>query len=338
MREKSNPIKKFISHRQRLEVCLAGEKPDRVPVALWRHFPVDDQSPGTLAAAVIAFQDQFDFDLVKVTPASSFCLKDWGIQDIWKGNPEGTREYTSPIIQSSEDWAKLKPLNPNQGFLADQVTCLSTICKYYKPKQVPVLQTIFSPISQAKNLVGKANLVDHIHHHQDIFLHGLRTITDSILSFVEACKKSQPDGFFYAMQYAQSDFVSKEEFQRFFRPFDLEIYASIQEYWLNMGHLHGDHVLFEEIKEYSFPILNWHDRLTPPDLPTAKTIYPGVVCGGLKQWESLVFGDSTRITLEAEEAIKSTEGKRFILSTGCVTPVIAPYGNILAARKAVDKE
>jgi uroporphyrinogen decarboxylase len=33
-----------INHRQRLETCLSGEIPDRMPVALWRHFPVDDQS------------------------------------------------------------------------------------------------------------------------------------------------------------------------------------------------------------------------------------------------------------------------------------------------------
>ena len=338
MAEKSTTRKKLITHRQRLEVCLAGEKPDRVPVALWRHFPVDDQSADTLAKAVIAFQDQFDFDLVKVTPASSFCLKDWGIQDVWKGNPEGTREYITAIIKSPDDWLTLKLLDPNKGTLAQQVTCLSTICDYYKPKHIPVLQTIFSPISQAKNLVGKANLVDQIHSHPDFLLQGLGIITGSILRFIQTCKKCQPDGFFYAMQYAQSDFVTQEEFQRFFRPFDMEILSAIKEYWLNIGHLHGEHVLFEEIKNYSFPILNWHDRQTPPDLSTAKNIYPGVVCGGLRQWDTLVYGDPGRVKQEAEEAIKTTDGKRFILSTGCVTPVIAPFGNILAARKAVEKE
>ena len=30
---------------------------------------------------------QYDFDLVKVTPASSFCLRDWGAEDRWTGNP-----------------------------------------------------------------------------------------------------------------------------------------------------------------------------------------------------------------------------------------------------------
>ena len=63
-----------MTHYERLQACLAGEKLDRPPVALWRHFPVDDQAPETLAAATLNYQKTYDFDLVKVTPASSFCL------------------------------------------------------------------------------------------------------------------------------------------------------------------------------------------------------------------------------------------------------------------------
>ena len=81
----------MITHRARLEACLAGETLDRPPVALWRHFPVDDQTPQGLAASTLAFQRLFDFDLVKVTPSSSYCLQDWGSRDDWRGNPEGTR-------------------------------------------------------------------------------------------------------------------------------------------------------------------------------------------------------------------------------------------------------
>src|SRR5262245_5250133 len=92
----------------RLQATLRGEPVDRVAVALWRHFPVDDQSPDMLAAATVEWQTQYDFDLIKVTPASSFCLKDWGAQDRWTGNPEGTREYTQRVIQRPGDWNNLK--------------------------------------------------------------------------------------------------------------------------------------------------------------------------------------------------------------------------------------
>ena len=88
----------FSNHRERMEITLSGEKPDRAPVALWRHFPVDDQSADGLAKASSIFQKQYDFDFIKITPASSFCVSDWGVQDMWNGNTEGTRDYENQII------------------------------------------------------------------------------------------------------------------------------------------------------------------------------------------------------------------------------------------------
>src|SRR5512138_2373082 len=137
------------THKERIQACLDNQTLDRPPVALWRHFPVDDQDPKSLAEATLHFQRTFDFDLVKVTPASSFCLKDWGIEDEWRGATEGTREYTRPVIQNPEDWTRLEPLDPFTGYLGQQLHCLRLIIYELGPT-TPVLQTIFSPLSQAK--------------------------------------------------------------------------------------------------------------------------------------------------------------------------------------------
>jgi uroporphyrinogen decarboxylase len=42
------------------------------------------------------------------------------------------------------------------------------------------------------------------------------------------------------------------------------------------------------------------------------------------------------VEAEARDAIEQTGGRRFILGTGCVVPVIASHGNLLAARKSVE--
>ncbi len=45
-----------LTHRERLQACLADDPAlDRPPVALWRHFPVEDQSPGRLVVATVDF-------------------------------------------------------------------------------------------------------------------------------------------------------------------------------------------------------------------------------------------------------------------------------------------
>ncbi|MRS02595.1 uroporphyrinogen decarboxylase, partial [bacterium] len=95
-------------------------------------------------------------------------------------------------------------------------------------------------------------------------------------------------------------------------------------------------VYFGKISQYPVDVLNWHDLETPPDLPTAKLLFPGAVCGGLRQWETLVNGTPESVKKEAHEAIIRTESNRFILGTGCVLPITAPHSNIMAARQAVE--
>jgi uroporphyrinogen decarboxylase len=323
-----------MDHRERLQACLSGVAPDRTPVALWRHFPVDDQSPESLAAATIEFQKTYDFDLVKVTPASSFCLKDWGVRDEWQGNTEGTRTYTRSVIEHPEDWARLALLDPQHGYLAQQLECLRLI-RGALP-DTPIIQTIFSPLSQAKNLVGKEALLVHLRRNPQAVRTGLERITTSTVRFVEAALATGIDGIFYAVQHAQYGLLSEQEYARVAREDDLAVLEASREGWLRLLHLHGQQVMFDFFLDYPVNIINWHDRETPPDLQQAQTRFGGVVCGGLRQWDTMVLGDPEQVRQEGRQAIERTGGIRFLLGTGCVTPIIAPRANILAARQVVE--
>jgi uroporphyrinogen decarboxylase len=325
-----------LTHRERLETCLAGAKVDRPPVALWRHFPVDDQVPENLAAATIDFQNTYDFDLVKVTPASSFAVKDWGAGDEWRGAVEGTRQYTRSVIQTAEDWERLPVLDPDRGALAAQLECLRLIVRELGAN-TPIIQTIFSPLAQAKNLAGGAQLLVHLRQYPDAVKAGLARIAESTRRFVEATRATGVDGVFYAVQHAQFGLLSLDEFLTFGRPFDLQVLETAQDFWLNMLHIHGQDVMFEALSSYPVPVINWHDRETAPSLAQAKARYPGVVCGGLRRWETVVLGTPEQVRAEARDAIQATNGERFILGTGCVVFTNAPRANLMAARRSVDE-
>jgi uroporphyrinogen decarboxylase len=329
-----------LSHAQRLRACLSEERLDRPPVALWRHFPVDDQHPASLAAAVIHFQRSYDFDLVKVTPASSFCLKDWGADDAWRGATEGTRDYTRTVIHAPEDWLRLPALPPDQGHLRSQLACLEMITGAMG-EDTPVIQTIFNPLSQAKNLVGKADLQVHLRCHPQELHAALKTITETTIQFIDAVARRGAAGIFYAVQHAQYGLLSEQEYHQFGAPYDLQILEAVQNLapsglWFNMLHVHGEAVMFDLVSSYPVQSLNWHDRDTPPSLAEGLQRFPGVVCGGLSRERSLVLGTPAQIREEAQDAIHATRGRRFILGTGCVTPITAPHGNLLAARRSVE--
>jgi uroporphyrinogen decarboxylase len=324
-----------LTHRQRLEKTLIGESPDRVPVAFWHHFPVDDQEPHKLAKATLAFQKQFDFDLIKLMPPSSHYLKDWGVQDKWCGNPEGTRQYTKRAIVNPQDWRNLCILDPQKGYLGKQLTCLEILQKEL-PGVTPYIQTVFNPLSQVKNLVGPENFLLHIRRFPSALHEGLKIIQETTLRFIHAAKSFGISGIFYATQHATYDFLTEDEYIEFGRNYDLPILSAVEDLWLNMVHLHGRNIMFDLISKYPVQVLNWHDRETPPSLPDGLRKFPGTVCGGIARVETLVLGTPQMVKKEAKAAIEETQGKRLILGTGCVLPLTAPYGNIMAARRAVE--
>jgi uroporphyrinogen decarboxylase len=327
---------KKLSHFERIERIINGEVPDRPAVAFWRHFPVDDMDPSSLARSTIQFQELFDFDLVKVSPASVFCIKDWGVESEWRGNPEGSREYTRRVISAPEDWLALHILDPLKGSLGAQLECLKIIQKNISTS-TPIIQTIFSPLSQAKNLAGPDMLQVYLRKYPDAVLAGLQVIKETTLNFISEVKDIGIAGIFYAVQQASYRLFSENEFERFGKSFDLQILNLCKVFKLNMVHIHGKDIMFNQLIDYPVNIFNWHDRETTPSLGEAKDITSATTCGGINQFQTLALGTPRKVEAEAIDALSATKGLRFILGTGCVTPIVTPMANLWAARKIVEK-
>lgn len=322
-----------MSKRQRLEATIAGQPVDRPAVALWRHWPVDDQRAEDLARATLAFQRTFDFDFIKVTPCSNYCLADWGAQSHWLGNQEGTREYDHRVIQRPEDWERLSVLDPYHGLL-DEVRRALTLIGQEVGNEVPFIQTIFNPLAQAKNLAGD-QLLPHLRQHPEALKTGLEIITQSIIRFIEAIRPTGIAGIFLAVQHASHALLTEAEYREFGRPYDLRILEAARGLWFNLLHVHGQHIMFDLVADYPVHAINWHDQETPPSLRQALGRFSGALVGGLRQWETLLRGTPDQVRAEVRAALDQTGGRRLIVGTGCVTPITAPFGNLWAVRNAV---
>lgn len=241
------------------------------------------------------------------------------------------------VIRQPEDWEKLTPLDPGTGSLAAQLECLRLITREMGD-DTPVIQTIFSPLAQAKNLAGQDRLLVDLRRAPQALETGLQVIAESTRRFIEAARQMGIAGVFYAVQHAQYGLLSADEYEHFGRKFDLQVLEPASDLWLNMLHLHGSEVMFERFLDYPVVVINWHDRETTPDLSEARQMFQGALCGGLRRWETMVLGDPTSVEKEAKQALLVTEGRRFILGTGCVLPIVTPRGNILAARESVESD
>lgn len=153
----------------------------------------------------------------------------------------------------------------------------------------------------------------------------------------EAACETGIDGVFYAVQHAQYGLLSEEEYATFGRPYDLRVLEAASELWLNVLHLHGTDVMFDLLADYPVQVINWHDRETWPTLAEAQNRFGGVVCGGLQRWDVVTRGTPDQVREQAADAIAQTGGRRFILGTGCVTPIVATASNIRAVRAALGR-
>lgn len=319
--------------RKRLEATIAGEAADRPPVALWRHWPGDDQDAAALAAAQLKWQQDYDWDFLKTSPASSYSVADWGLVDRWEGHIEGTRSYVEYPIKRPSDWETLSLLDPNQGMLGRQLEALRLTGEGLRG-EVPFVATVFSVLGQARHLAGGETILSHMRSHPESFLQGLETIAENTVRFLDAARDSGMDGIYYAVSHARYPVMSQEEFSTFARPYDLRILESVSDLWLNVVHLHGTDIAFEWTADYPAQLFNWHDRDTAVTLADGLRQIRGAASGGVSQWSIHQEGPEQTLA-EAREALEQTGGRRLVLGTGCVIMTTTPLRNIRALRESV---
>lgn len=326
--------------RERLHAAILGQPVDRPPVALWRHFPQADQDAVALARAHLDFQAQYDWDFLKVTPTSGYPAEDWGLRAEHRGNREGTRATLDYPVKSAGDWRTLWPLDVQKGVLGRELETLRLVRAGSGP-DIHVLQTIFSPLSVAKNL-GRDRLLEDLRQHPADLHAALAVIAETTARFAQACLESGADAIFFATQFASHDLLRVAEYQEFGVAYDETVLAAVAgRAEFVFLHAHGTRPMFELLADYPVQVINWHDRTTPPTLAQGKQRFAGAVAGGLDEWGTLQTPPAADrpngAAGQAWEAIAQTGGQRFILAPGCVIPVDTPEENIQAVRRSVGR-
>jgi uroporphyrinogen decarboxylase len=322
-----------MNHRERILAVLRGERPDRPPVALWRHFPEADGDAENQAQAHLDFQARHGFDILKVTPASGYFGDDWGLEGFYRPNPEGVRTYTRLPIGRRSDWRKLAPLDPRSGAWGREIKAVRRILKG-AGKDVPVIETVFSPLTAARTLAGEEALLLHLREDGSAVHAGLKAIAETARRFVTECLAAGADGIFFATQMARDGLTTPEEYEEFGRPYDLEVLSAARGSGIVILHLHGEGSRFDRFLDYPAHAINWHDRRTSPTLGDALEMFDGCVAGGIDE-SRFAERKPEEIAAEVRAAIRDTGGIRHIVAPGCVIPVDAPEENIRAAISAV---
>ena len=325
-----------MTHWERIRAAIKGEETDRVPVSLWRHWPVDDEIPAGLAEVTVRWQRAYGFDLVKFMPTGTYGIEDWGATTIYEPNYRGVRTVTRFGLNDVEQWPRLEQLDVTQGYLGKQITALRLAAEVLE-NETPILQTVFSPLTTARKLAGDRVFTD-MRLKPDLFKEGLRIIAETTARFAAESIRAGAHGLFFATQCASYRLMTEAEYREFGEQFDLMVLDAVKpDTEFNMAHIHGEDIMFDLLAGYPVEMMNWHDRLTWPSLAEAGERFSGLLVGGVNEWETLLNGPVEAIQAEIKEAIKQVGGRRLMVGPGCVIPAHVPISHIITARETVER-
>jgi uroporphyrinogen decarboxylase len=323
-----------LTHWERVQAAIEGGPLDHPPIALWRHWPDEDQDAAAFARATLGWQHAYDFDVVKITPNAPAGVADWGLESRYDPQAKGIRLTTRFPVRDLADWAKLKRNDPQEGHLGREVNATRRVAHAIEGR-APVLQTVFSPLTLARKLADMT-LFDHIREDPRAVERALGVIAETAAAFAAACVRAGADGIYFATQCASRTVLDSDGYRRFGRPYDLHVLEAIRKQSrLVIMHVHGEDILFDDLLDYPVDILNWHDRRTPPALHEGHARFEGAVLGGIDEEDLLCTGPASAIKAQVAETIRLTGGRRVMLGGGCVVPLAAPEANIRAAIAAV---
>jgi uroporphyrinogen decarboxylase len=327
-----------MNKRERVDAALLGNAVDRVPISFWGHDYVREWSPAGLADAMLDNYHTFDWDYMKVNPRASYHVEDWGGELVRSTDPNHGPTFKHPAVTEPGDWRRLRPLEPDRGVLGEQLEALRQIRDNLKGEAYFV-QTIFSPLSVAKYLVGNRPepIQTAIEDGPGALRAALDVIVETFATYARACLEVGASGIFFATTgWASADLLTPDQYRRWGTDYDLPVidaYAGRAPF--NVLHNCGAHIYFDLLADYPVHIISWAATLPGnPTLAEGHARTDKAVMGGVSEKSTLVNGTTEEVAAEVWEAMRQTAGRRLLVGPGCSIPPPTPQVNLAAAASA----
>src|SRR6266567_4753948 len=213
--------------RKRVEAAIAMGVADRPPFGAWGHTYREEWSPAELAAVTIERARQFGWDFVKFQPRASSFAEAFGSAY----HPAGHR-LKGPVLEKEavpdlEAWSRVALVN--RQALDDQVDSLHMVAKQLG-FGVPVIQTVFSPLTVAGYLVGKSSsrVVRELRKHPELVQPAMDRIAEALVDFSKRSVEAGAAGIFYAISgYASRDAMPEDVYRELVLPSDKAVLSQL---------------------------------------------------------------------------------------------------------------
>lgn len=303
----------------KMKSFIANTYEGPTPFSFWTHYPECDREPEKIAQVSYDLYKDFDLDFLKTMNNGMYAIEDYGAKvdfsEIEKG---GVAKVVETPINRYEDWANLPLLDLTEAaILQRELDYLERLLNLTKG-EVPVLMTVFSPITTADKLSG-GRLREHIEQDESgILLAAIEKIAQTTAALAEKAIEMGADGIYLASQMSSTDKVSIEDYKKYGKPFDLQVIEAAEGGWMNTVHIHGENIMFDLLKDYPLPIINWHIGEAKPELLEGLQASGKIVMGGIERMD-ITANDREALKAQVTRDIEDTKGKnQLLLTPGCV--------------------
>ncbi|HUG14261.1 MAG TPA: uroporphyrinogen decarboxylase family protein [Thermomicrobiales bacterium] len=304
---------------ERVMAAVNGEDLDRIPVCFWHHFRPGGSGRRMAEATLDFFEGEFDLDVLKIMPDLPY-------------------PFPRKSVRVVNDWRLVEPIDVDRSRFFHQRSVSIQALRDAVGYDTPIIMTVFSPLCEALNFAETRELfLEHAASDPSAVHEALATIAENLRAHVQDCVDSGADGVFFALQGCTDVVMPRDMYREFGRPYDLIALQGARDSWLNILHVHGERDLhFDEVLDYPIQVLSWSDRLAGPSLRDARAKTSKCLMGGWHEFGALSNGPVDEIRREAEDAIRQTGGRKFILANGCSVPDDTDHQWLHEARELIE--
>ncbi len=336
--------------RDRVMAVLSGEVPDRPPVTAYRHFPGMEFEGKDLARVMVDFQNEYDWDWIKINCCAVYYYEQWGNQYDYNNYEGNVPHRESWAVHSPADLARIGECPGDSGAFARQLESIRLI-RAEVGLELPVIQTVFSPIAVLLNLCGGRSpgryrpapreecvLLNYFREHREQTHQALKNIARSLADYASHCVKAGADGIFFAeMGLAREGYLTFEEWKEFIEPYDLIVLEGTD------GHpsiLHTCGIYGNPGRFLSYPIqaLHWAESApgNPPIAGSEKWLGKIAAMGGV---DERLFGTGAedKIAAMARASVAANRGRPFLLAPECTVDMTSSPAELKALREAAER-
>src|SRR2546430_10966991 len=322
---------------ERVEASIDLGLGDRPPVSAWNHTFKEEWTPSELARVTVERAQKFGWDFVKFQLRASCFAEAFG--SVYR--PSGHR-LKAPVLEQvavpdAESWQRLALVNPKA--LDDQVEAIGLVARELGPG-VPVIQTVFSPLTVAGYLVGrsKSRVMRDLRKHPEVFQPALQRIADVLVDFSKRSVDAGAAGIFYAISgYASRDTMPDQVYRDLVLALDVTGLNRIPRgAWFNVAHLCGSNLHFGLSRDLPAQAISWsvHNQGNPT-LIEGRRMSGKAVMGGLGQRSALPYGPPPEIAAEVRRVIGETGSPGLLVAPGCSVPPRTREANLAAMAAAM---